>query len=406
MEKKDLPAFPLSDKYIKWLKKNGVKEKSIKSYFSITPLIYKNEKAKIDSSYFDVIVSFFLNGDRVYAYTILDEWQGKIRKDYSELEKIQLKTFQNRMSYLAKFKQFLSSLDLSKLNLAKINTINAEELDKIKLSFKKADLRRIEAMDSLITVMGGENTFIKLAIESSFFFDPDTARERHNQIATFITDINNNSYTSDKKKYGLFDNDGDALPARKSQKTGNSKTNDEGYHSQDTQDTKDQWYYIDEQGVQICPINKDGNGNARVCQLINQNFGYNFALKGKVKPFKNFIISHIWGRAIDPRYFTNLWNIVIVPAWANHLLDKDADKGSLASKFKATIMNLCIQHYGFDKMNWTAKVPKPSIKNDEDLLEGKYRINVIKKLDGDHPYDTFAGPIEKISYDVKKKKSL
>ena len=102
------------------------------------------------------------------------------------------------------------------------------------------------------------------------------------------------------------------------------------------------------------------------------------------KHFRNFIISHIWGHAIDPRYFTNLWNIVIVPAWANHLLDKE-EEGTLASTFKATIKKVITQLYELQKnhkYDWDSiKLVAPNYKDNEVLDKYKiYQINIIERL--------------------------
>ena len=136
------------------------------------------------------------------------------------------------------------------------------------------------------------------------------------------------------------------------------------------------WYYC-EDDKPICKIERDGNGNALVCQMIKDYTGYNLGSVLKKKPFKNFIISHLWGGAVNPFYFTNLWNIVLVPAWANHLLDKDIDdEDSLASKLKATFMCICSKYYNFKEMSKSASwkvsnTPFPEIKGQP--KRGKYK---------------------------------
>ena len=125
-----------------------------------------------------------------------------------------------------------------------------------------------------------------------------------------------------------------------------------------------------------------GNGNARVCQLIKRCTGYALGKKADERNFKNCIISHIWGNAIDPRYFTNLWNIAIVPAWANHLLDKD-ETGTLGSAFKATIQKIIIDLYKLDDNNnydWKLIEMDAPTFNEEEVLHGNYQINTIDRI--------------------------
>lgn len=116
-----------------------------------------------------------------------------------------------------------------------------------------------------------------------------------------------------------------------------------------------------------------------MCQLIKDRTGYALGATSDKKHFRNFIISHIWGHAIDPRYFTNLWNIVIVPAWANHLLDKD-EEGTLASAFKATIQKIITVLYTFDSYDWESISMDVPTYNEEEVLHGNYQINTIDRI--------------------------
>ena len=116
--------------------------------------------------------------------------------------------------------------------------------------------------------------------------------------------------------------------------------------------------------------------------MIKDRTGYALGATSDKKHFRNFIISHIWGHAIDPRYFTNLWNIAIVPAWANHLLDKD-ETGTLGSAFKATIQKIIIDLYKLgDNKNYDWKsieMDAPTF-NEEEVLHGNYQINTIDRI--------------------------
>lgn len=139
------------------------------------------------------------------------------------------------------------------------------------------------------------------------------------------------------------------------------------------------------------PIIIDSDGNKAVRVLIEDKTGYSVS-KGKSSIFQNYKISHVWGRAYDPRYFTNLWNIVLVPAWANDLLDKNTVEKTLESKFKSTIMRICWVLY-FDSSNnnsidnklWKILDMKdcPKNVNEEDIVSSTSEISnpdVIKTL--------------------------
>ena len=127
----------------------------------------------------------------------------------------------------------------------------------------------------------------------------------------------------------------------------------------------------------------DPNNNYYVCQLINNLTNLNLG-SGKNAIIQNTIISHVWGRAYDPRYFRSLWNIVLIPAWANSLMDKErAAEHTLASKMRATCMAICSILYrdAFEnKKFWESfdLSESPSIANKKDIVKGEYTINIIK----------------------------
>ena len=244
-------------------------------------------------------------------------------------------------------------------------------------------------MDSLIEYINTKQ-FIKLAIESSYFFSPDLVVERFDEIKDYITmpKVVDPAFATYDVKY---------LPARYSSKEDAA----DGVHERD--ETAGKVYFkLPNASQHLCVIyqegargkNKEcggytcggGNGNARVCQLIYNRTGYNLGATSDKKHFRNFIISHIWGHAIDPRYFTNLWNIVLVPAWANHLLDKD-EKGTLASTFKATIQKIITELYHFNNFDWASiqMTPPPSY-NGKEVIGGKYQINIIERKSDKEPF--------------------
>ena len=115
-------------------------------------------------------------------------------------------------------------------------------------------------------------------------------------------------------------------------------------------------------------------------QIINDKTNYWVSNGKDTSQFVNFRISHIWGRAFDPRYFTSLWNVVIVPAWANDLLEKDYGYSSLVNKMKDTFKAICINLYGMKDKNWDKikLASMPELKQDSSEIPGAYEINVIK----------------------------
>lgn len=203
----------------------------------------------------------------------------------------------------------------------------------------------IDGIETLIESLGGEKTFIKKAIEHSYFFNPELVTKRFNDIL--------NLYNSSQP-----------IPAR--------------------------WQTIRKCGIRpqcgynFCDI--DANGNAKVCAEINKASALTIS-SGKSSKFQNFKISHIWGQAQNPRYFTNFWNIVFVPAWANDLLDKSsAISGSIASKMINTYMAICIQYYNMNAFSWSSlSMSMPTVINSKDIIHGNYNFFVINPSTSGYP---------------------
>ena len=207
--------------------------------------------------------------------------------------------------------------------------------------YRNAGFLPIDGMQKLIESLGGEVQAAKKVIESSLFFHPEIICAQHAEMKDTLSKKN-------------------SLPARRggAGKSGNIFTS----------------------GNFSCTIKEDGNGNANVCSVINDYTGYNLNVVLTDKPIKNYIISHLWGNATDPRYFTSLWNIVLVPAWANHLLDENV--GTFASRLKATFMKICVELYDLSNANWNWKnwdLKAPEVVGTP--LNGIFSIQVISKVD-------------------------
>lgn len=374
--------FILRKDYEKWLLKQGVK--SVGAYCPQDK--YKcNGK---DYLYLDLIGVFAIENDRLYVNALFEEWKAEIDK------KNNLKTTLNRLSYLQKYRQFVETIVYGKKRLSKedneiLNEIR-NALSSVRISINNSQNPKVDGMDSLIEYIK-EEKFVKLAIESSYFFSPDLVAERFEEIKEYICQqkVVDPAFKDKEVKY---------LPARYTSKEDPTNAAD-GVHECD-QTVGIVYFKLPNASQRLCVIyqegargkNKEcgentcggGNGNTRVCQLIKDRTGYDLGTTTNKKHFRNFIISHIWGHAIDPRYFTNLWNIVIVPAWANHLLDKD-EKGTLASTFKATIQKIITELYDFNNFGWASIQMTPPSYNNKEVISGRYQINIIEQKSGNAP---------------------
>ena len=376
---KKASQFIFRKDYEKWLLKQGVK--SVGAYCPQDK--YKcNGK---DYLYLDLIGVFAIENDRLYVNALFEEWKAFIENKNQN----NLKTVLNRLSYLQKYRQFVETIAYGKKILSKEDNEILNEiqnvLPSVRDSINNSQNPKVDGMDSLIEYISTKQ-FIKLAIESSYFFSPKLVKERVDEIKDYI-----NMHKKVDPAFSAGNYKVKYLPARYSEANGG--------HERD-ESAGEVYFKLPNASQRLCVIyqegargkNKEcggntcggGNGNARVCQLIKDRTGYDLGTTTNKKHFRNFIISHIWGHAIDPRYFTNLWNIVIVPAWANHLLDKD-EEGTLASTFKATIQKIITELYDFNNINWASIQMTPPSYNNKEVISGKYQINIIDHKSGNAP---------------------
>ena len=320
-----------------WLKGNGnLTQRSANSYISYlgeshNSLLRLGPKNKV-YDYMDVIEQFYKAGDILYAVTVINNIIKRINNLRTRLLKelnnqcSALKKLNDQRSALKKLRVFLhykrknNVVDRTYLSKKNTNNPTSSTLDDIRDSFSKYSLDKIDGFNELIVFLG-EEKFIKSVIESSFFFDKKIVDDQRNDIF---------------KKLGE-----QPIPARKTTKT-QSGIPGVGVN---TKIGNLDIYQIN--GCNI-PVKLDGDGNKQVRDIIEEKTGYTIS-SGKKCIFQNYIISHIWGEAYDPRYFTNLWNIVLVPAWANSLLDKNSDdEDSIEFKLKETFKKICVELYDLD----------------------------------------------------------
>lgn len=383
---KDANQFIFRDEYEKWLLDNGVKS---------TGAYCPQDEYKCNGNdylFLDIIGRFAKENECFYVDALFQEWKSFIEKTFKDKER------SNHLSYLNKYKIFVENICNGSISFSTSAQNNNDA--KVLMSVRESINKSQDGMKSLEMHLGEED-FVKLAIESSYFFSPDLVGERFEEIKDYICMNKEVDPAFDKEQYKVK-----FLPARYSSK----EDAEDGVHEPVVEEGK-VYFKLQNAAQRLCVIyqegargkNKEcggntcggGNGNARVCQLIKDRTGYDLGATTNKKHFRNFIISHIWGHAIDPRYFTNLWNIVIVPAWANHLLDKD-EEGTLASTFKATIQKIITELYYFDNLDWPSIQMTPPSYNNKEVISGRYQINIIEQKSANAPL----GKISKVSISV------
>ena len=176
------------------------------------------------------------------------------------------------------------------------------------------------------------NNFIEIAIESTLFFDPELVLARQNTLEQLFM----------AKKPAT-------IPARC-------------------------WRNTQPTNPLILP---DYTGNSYTRKLIKQFTGYE--VSGKSAQITGCQISHIWGMATDPGFFTSLWNIALIPAWANHLMGiQNPASNSLASQMQNTVKAICHELYSMNSLNFgKLQIPTPPSFVGADVMHGVYTISII-----------------------------
>ena len=317
-------ASKMYEIYLENYSKIFPKLKSIKQYNPHNALLALNHHTYLtgDGMQFeDLFPKYIFNRN----FSSLEKLISGIENDLNNTPSV--KPYDNYKTYCKRFFDFL------RIVISPNNQVQKAILKKLIKAYE------IDGISELVEVLGGVDKFLIKALENSYFFSPELIKQRFSQI---------------EKMY----QNNDPIPAR--------------------------WKEIRKSGIRSqcgyanCDI--DTNGNSKVRQVIENMTGYTVS-QGQNSVFTNYKISHIWGNAQDPRYFTNLWNIVLVPAWVNDLLDKQTSaKGSIASKVLNTYKSICENYYNIKLLSLKTinlkTTPTASCKSD--IIHGNFIFNSIE----------------------------
>lgn len=404
------------------------------------------------------ILDFYNAGDRLYTLSVYDTISNVVRilkeKPYSLfIDNPNCKTplpSWNDEEILDLYKKVVVlGESLYRHNfIPDVNTYTNTTINNKRQHIKRDYLHKLDGMEVLISHFSDEKEFIKMAVEGSYFFEPELVVKAMNELSgsfyhsknkgeelikdegNWVKSLNNEAnkigneeikkiflqILSEDKNIALNVNkfinylnkrrietklgkkltkpEIDCLNSIKSIKDKLTKdlnylearyTTDEKIIENNSSVTKcDKAIYTIEGKQYRVDIDKDGNDSVR--SLITNKTGITIS-QGKESLFQNTIISHVWGRAYDPRFFTSLWNIVLIPAWANSLMDKeDAPANTLASKMQNTYMAICSLLYR-EKLKdiiWENLDMDgfPKVKVKEDIILQDYTFNIIKEKEG------------------------
>ena len=134
------------------------------------------------------------------------------------------------------------------------------------------------------------------------------------------------------------------------------------------------------------PIIIDYDGNDFVRDAIHRYTGVWVCKNNKMNMLRNYKISHIWGRTYDPFYFSSLWNVVIIPAHCNDIMDKDPKSHHVVAAIQKLFRAICYLLYNPNKYladienilkqnNLNVQIPRVEIPQSADLKKAQTCID-------------------------------
>jgi len=210
----------------------------------------------------------------------------------------------------------------------------------------------INCMADLIDLVLGEasttltedekiHRFADYMISKTYFFSPEIVNNRHKEILEIISQNEKLKARFSTAKNIYFEENG--YPAHltsRNQAAAASKERNIYYKSKDRRH----------------PILIDTTGNNEVVNLIKDYSSARISQGNKYCNIKSVVISHIWGYAYDPIFFTNLWNIAIVPNYLNPVLDKTENNDSTYYDKTVRYVKLYYKNYLYKLYDMEAKI--------------------------------------------------
>lgn len=229
-----------------------------------------------------------------------------------------------------------------------------------------------DGLDILIDVFGShEISLEKHMVENSIFICPDKVEEQMNDLKYLLRNLNQPNepnYYYIKKGKSKF-NGNSKLPVRFSEDADNVKYIDVsgkdlrpvitkkriGNKVCKAQDVYTQIYpgAIPSGVVPVSPMSNysglpiiiDYDGNDFVRTAIHRYTGVWVCENNRVNMLRNYVISHIWPNTADPFYFSSLWNVVIIPAHCNDIMDKDPKSHHVVAAIQNLFRAICYLLY-------------------------------------------------------------
>lgn len=257
-----------------------------------------------------------------------------------------------------------------------------------------------DALDILIKTLNSNGMSLENhMVENSLFICPDKVKEQMDDLKNLLGNLGkSNSYikkgnsklpvrysASLKKTKNIFvdyyDVYGNPLVVHDCRQ-GYAMTSKNDVFTKITDKSSSVAVVYDYKGITIVI---DPNNNNFVHSAIAKYTGVKIG-RGESNTIRNYIVSHIWARTYDPFYFSSLWNVAIIPAHCNDIMDKGMNTHPIIPVIKELYKAICYKLYGpnnyltdieniLKQSNPEIRIPRVAVPSPADLQKAQTYID-------------------------------
>ncbi len=257
-----------------------------------------------------------------------------------------------------------------------------------------------DALDIFIKMLHSCGTSLdRYMLENSLFICPDKVKEQMGDLVNLLGNLKQpNNYIKRgnsklpvrysatlMKSKGIFvdyyDVHGKSLVVHDCRQ-GNDETSKKNVSTKITDKSSGVAVVYNYKGV---PIVIDPNNNNFVHSAIAKYTGVKIG-RGESNTIRNYIVSHIWARTYDPFYFSSLWNVAIIPAHCNDIMDKGMNTHPIIPVIKELYKAICYKLYGpnnyltdieniLKQSNPEIRIPRVAVPSPADLQKAQTCID-------------------------------
>lgn len=173
----------------------------------------------------------------------------------------------------------------------------------------------INGFDPILHLFENNNKLVEFVVNNTYFFDPALVIIQKGEMEEpFYVRI------SEEKEYFKSCNENDVYTGGKNNRLLYKYTTT--LNKRKREPNENQQLFIKDLNGNFRRVIIDKDNNKKVRDEIKK-YTKQIVSEGAQNTMRNFVITHIWGNATDPDYFSFMWNFCITPSFAASLTDKN-----------------------------------------------------------------------------------